>query len=242
MASGPLKTSNAIWMLVGVLAIGGVAFVLMWSAASADVDEGGEEQRIASVQRIASTQPPGARAALARTARSDKSPRVRRTALISLGQIRTDQDREVFQESTRDEDDTIRAVAADTLGTYNDAEAVTALLQLVKDDPSERVRIGALRGLARCEDPRAVVCLVQTAEFARSLEIKRQAMRSLMRKFSANIRKMRNPADVPRWRDLIQRWKWDQRIRDAYAAAGADLVDRPEHILGKDYHPERHKY
>ena len=238
-AAGPLSRSNAIWILAGLFACAGAVALIMRSAVSADVEDGSDDERLASVQRIASSSPPGARAALVRAARNDTSARVRKVALISLGHIRSDEDRGVFEDSTRDKDARVRAVAADSLGSYADSAAVGVLVDLVRNDPSDRVRIGALRGLARCDDPRAVVCLLNTAEAGRTNEIKLQAMRSIFVTLRANIRQLRDPRDQARWRDMIQRLKWHENIRNAYAAVGAELVHHPEHILGKDWHPER---
>ena len=241
-ASGGLKNAKAIWLLVGVLVCAGVATIVMLTTVQADIGGEDADGRVKAVQRIVSNRPPGARTALVKAARSDTAAQVREAAFAGLTHFKQDADRPLFEEGTRDKDPRVRSVAADTLGTYNDAQATSTLINLVKSDPSDRVRMAALRGLARCEDPRAVVCILETAEKDEDSGIRLQAMKALLTKFKANIRVTRDPRNEAAWRDLIQRFKWDQRIRDAYAAAGVQLVDRPQDILGKDWHPERHQY
>ena len=98
-----------------------------------------------------------------------------------------------------------------------------------------------MRGLVRCDAPESVVTLLDRAEHGASSEIKRIAMKGLLRKLGVRMSRDRDPTDGPGWRDLIQRWKQSRRIRAAYEAAGVLLVSRPQDLLGKDWHPERRR-
>lgn len=237
----PKKWVPIVLVLAFVACVAGTAIALYVSQ-GADVAGEAPGDRTAAIRRIAARRPPGARKALARAV-SDPSPKVRREAHAALTHFidREDPaDREVVEQGTRDADGSVRAVAADTLGLFRDGLAADVLVRLIQTDPDKRVRLAAVRGLAKCDDPRSIAFLLETAEEASSRDVRHEAMRFLMRQFGGNLRSSRDPRNVPAWKDMIQRWKRDQRVRQAYAAAGIKLVDRPQDILGKDFHPERH--
>ena len=236
------------WRAVGiplvalaVLVCAGAVTIALLAARSAEVTGETPEERVASVCRIARNRPPGARRALARAA-ADGNPAVRRAAMAGLSHVLEAEDRAVFEKGTRDPDGRVRAIAADTLGLFRDGAAADVLVKLIESDPSEEVRAAAVRGLARCDDPRSIVVLLETADKDNSGNIKLVAMKGLLRKFAGRKADRRDPSDEAGWRDLIQRWKWDERVRNAYAAAGVPLIDRPKDIIGKVWHPERHEY
>jgi len=208
-------------------------------AGSPDVSSGDPSQRIEAIREIAVDRPSDAGKTLARAADSDPSPKVRREALAGLSHFLKPEHREVVRKSTKDPDAGVRAIAVDVMGLYADKAATADLIEIVKKEPEENVLQSALRGLVRCDDPKAIVALLDRAEHGATREIKLIAMKGLLRKLGVRMSRDRDPKDGPGWRDLIQRWKQSRRIRKAYTAAGAKLVNRPQDILGKDWHPER---
>lgn len=236
-AGGPKSLKAAVVLLVVVLCAGAAA-VALYTAASAEVTGDTPEERAESVRHIAANRPPGAHRAISRAA-ADRSPKVRMAAMASLTHFIEDEDRPVVEKGTKDKDAGVRAVSAETLGQFGDSAAADVLIELIRGDGSERVRMAALRGLVKCDDPRSVVVLLETAEEDKSVSIKRQAMKCMLWKFDGNVRRTRDPRDERMWRDLIQRWKWDGRVRAAYAAAGVPLIHRPQDVVGRDWHPER---
>jgi HEAT repeat protein len=221
-----------------ILAGAGVLAVVLWSTGRPDVTSGSEQDRAAAVARIAGQRPLGARDSLS-TAAQDESPMVRKAAIVGLTQMMDAQDRPVIERAVQDKDAGVRAVAAESLGQFNDAPSTGELIRLLETDPDESVRIAALRGLVDCDDPRAIVAMVETAGKDASYEIKLQAGRSALRKAGGRLLPDRNPGDDVLWRDQIQRMKNDQRIRRAYAAAGVPLIDHPEDMVKRDLHGER---
>ena len=221
-----------------ILAGAGVLAVVLWSTGRPDVTSGSEQDRAAAVARIAGQRPLGARDSLS-TAAQDESPMVRKAAIVGLTQMMDAQDRPVIERAVQDKDAGVRAVAAESLGQFNDAPSTGELIRLLETDPDESVRIAALRGLVDCEDPRAIVAMVETAGKDASYEIKLQAGRTALRKAGGRLLPDRNPGDDVLWRDQIQRMKNDQRIRRAYAAAGVPLIDHPEDMVKRDLHGER---
>jgi HEAT repeat protein len=219
----------------------GVVTIVLIATTGADVTGETPQERVTAVNRVAARRPRGAARALARAV-EDRSPEVRRAAMAGLAHVLEPEHRPVVEKGTRDSDGKVRALAADTLGVYGDHEAADVLVRLIENDPEPQVRIAAIRGLAKCKDPRSIAILLETADKGPSTSIKLEAMRFLSWKFKANVRVMRDPRNQASWRDLIQRWKWDLRVRDAYAAAGVPLIDRPQDILGKDWHPARRDY
>ena len=229
------KAVAAVVVAVVLIALIAVRYL---PAGSPDVSSGDPSQRIDAIREIAVNRSPGAGEMLSRAA-SDPSPKVRREALAGLSHFLKPEHREVVRKSTKDANAGVRAIAVDVMGLYADNTATADLIEIVKKEPEEKVRQAALRGLVRCDDPKAIVALLDRAEHGASRETKLIAMKGLLRKFGVRISRDRDPKDGPGWRDLIQRWKQSWRVRDAYAAAGAKLVMRPQDILGKDWHPER---
>ena len=210
-------------------------------AGSPDVSSGDVSQRIGAIRAIAADPASDAGETLARAAASDPSPRVRREALAGLSHFLKPEHREVVQKSTKDADAGVREIAVDVLGLYADKSATADLIEIVKKEPEEQVRQAALRGLVRCDDPKAIVALLERAEHGATRETKLIAMKGLLRKLGVKMSRDRDPKDGPGWRDLIQRWKQSRRIRKAYIGADklGELDSKPQDLLGKDWHPER---
>lgn len=234
------KSWKPLGIALGVLAcvaLATVALVMVWGG---EVSGETPEQRLESVRRLAAQRPPGSSGALAKAARSDSSPQVRREAIAALTYSLRPDDRAILEEGTRDQNAGVRAIAADTLGLFGDGVAADVLIPLIQSDPDEQVRIAAIRGLVRCKDPRATVVLLETADKGPGLEVKREAMKGFLRRYEVRLdESRRDPANDATWRDLIQRLKMNKRVRDDYAAAGVPIVDRPQDVLSKDAHPER---
>jgi HEAT repeat protein len=233
---------NRFLVVVGVVFVCAVVVaVVVWKSGRPDVTGGSERDRAAAVIRIASQRPSGARDSLS-TAAQDESPMVRKAAIVGLTHLTEEmnsKDRPVIEKAVKDKDAGVRAVAAESLGQFNDAPATAELIRLLETDRDESVRMAALRGLVNCDDPRAIVAMVETAGKDASYDIKLQAGKSALRKAGGRLLPGRTPDNDVLWRDMIQRLKNDFRIRQAYAKAGVPLVDHPDDIAKRDLHGER---
>jgi len=224
-----------------------VAVVVITHLASGKADVSGENppDRIAAIHEITVKRPSEAGRVLAKAATSDPSPEVREAAMAGLTHFLAPEHRSVVEKGMADSDVRVRAIAADTLGLFRDRKAANMLIDLVNDKKQdERVCRAALRGMVRCNEPKTVVTLLKTAENGSSPEVKLVAMKALLRKFGMRISPERDPSkdhNDGNWRDLIQRWKQSRRVRQAYADANEPLVDRPQDLIGKDWHPERRR-
>lgn len=229
-----------------MLVIGGAALccvgvaVLLWQQGSSDVSKGSDEDRVSAAARVASERPANARQSLAEAA-EDPNPKVRMAAIVGLTQMMEPQDRPIIEKAVEDADAGVRAVAAETLGEFNDPQAAEKL-KTIAQSPREdlTVRKAALRGLVPCDDPRAVVAMLEIAsDESVPNEIRLQAGKSVMRKAGGKLMPDRRPENKVLWNDLIQRLKNDQRIRRAYSAAGEQLVDRPDDLAERSVHGSR---
>ncbi len=226
--------------LASAALVGAVAVAAYSVFGRAEISGEKPPERIAEIHEIAAERPWGTAKVLAEAAENDPSPEVRAEAIAGLSQVLAPEHRAVVEKGTADSDARIRAIAADVLGVFGDKPAAGVLVKLIETDQDEEVVKGALRGLARCDDPRAIVWLLETAEKGSSRDVKLVAMKGLLRKFRCRLSKDRDPSDEANWRDLIQLWKRPKAVRDAYAAVPeVQLVDRPQDIIGKHYHPER---
>jgi hypothetical protein len=198
---------------------------------------GDAQQRAETLNQMAVKMPSGSQAVLSHSAVQDPVPENRRLAMAALSQGRQPEVRYVFEKGLQDSDARTRAIAAGTLGTYNDEAATTTLAEVVSRDSEEEVKIAALQGLARCDDPRAVVTLLETAESGASKNIKVAAMKALLRKYKGKLdEQRRSPDNEASWRDLVQRWKRTIPVMAAYKAAGVAINSRPQDVIGTDLH------
>ena len=243
MVRMPELSRKAVWGGAAAVIMLVVIVVRAFSGGSPDVSSGDPSQRIAAIHEVTVSSASDAGETLARVVAKDTSPKVRREALAGLSHFLKPAHRAVVEKSTKDADAGVRAVAAETLGLYADKAATVALIEMVdkETEKDENVRKAALRGLVKCDDPKAIVALLDRAERGETREIKLVAMKGLLSKLGVRMSRDRDPKDGRRWRDLIQRWKQSWRIREAYAAAGVRLVSRPQDLLGKDWHPERRR-
>ena len=234
--------SRRMVLLVGAAAALVAAVAVIYAVLSpVEVSGDTPAERIASIHEITVRRPRGAGNALARAAADDPSPAVRAEALAALSQFLEPEHRSVVEKGTTDSDVRVRIIAVEVLGVFDDKAAAEALAEVVARGPDEDERVihAALRGLVSCHDPIAVVTLFEIASEGNSREVKLVAMKSLLRKYNGTPPKGADPKNQAVWRDLAQRWRRSFPIKDAYAAAGVELIDRPQDIIGHDYHPER---
>lgn len=232
------RNRKIVWgTLAAAAVVAAAAWAIRLSFGQADVSGEDPAERIAAIHEMTAKRPSGAGKALARAAADDPSPLVRGDAMGGLSHFLAPEHRAVVEKGTKDSDGRVRAIAADTLGLFGDKAAADVLVKVIETDQDEQVVQAALRGIVRCDDPRAIVMLLETAANGSSSAVKMVAMKGLLRKFGAKIPENRDPDKNASWLDLIQRWKRSIRVRDAYAAAGARLVDRPQDVIGKPCHP-----
>jgi len=232
-----LKNRTVQLVTAGLLAV--TAVCLYVGRSSPPTLSGDPSERIAAIYRMAVERPRGAGKVLARAAESDPSAAVRQAAVGALVHFLEPEFRAAVVKCTGDENARVRAVAAGTLGRYGDGEAADVLAEMVARDGEEQVVLAALNGLADCEAPMAIVALLETAEKGHSDKVRMVAMRSLLRKYEGKVPDNVEPDDPKRWPDLLQRWRRFDQIKNAYAAARVELIDRPGDIIGGDRHPER---
>ena len=236
---------KTVWGGAAVVVLIVVIVVRSFFGGSPDVSGGDPSQRIAAIREVAVSGSPDAGDTLARVVANDSSPKVRRAAMPGLSHYMKPSHRKLIGKSTKDADAGVRAIAADALGLYAkkyaDKTATIDLIEIVEKEPDENVRKAALRGLVKSPEPISIVTLLDRAEHGATREIKLVAMKGLLSKLDVRISRERDPKDGRSWRDLIQRWKQGRRVQKAYAAAGVRLVQRPQDLMGKDWHPERRR-
>ncbi len=225
--------------IAGLLAAAAGAGLYLYVAVSPPGLSGDESERIAAIHMMAVERPRGAGKVLADAAENDPSAAVRAVAVGALVHFLEPEFRPAVVKCTDDENARVRAVAAGTLGRYGDAEAADVLAEMVSDDDEEQVVLAALDALADCKAPMAIVALLEAAAKGLSDKVRMVAMRSLLRKYDGKVPDGVEPSKQRRWRDLLQRWRRFDQIKDAYAAADVELIDRPGDIIGPDRHPER---
>ncbi len=228
-----------------VLIVAGAATAALFAAgywmSRARIEGDSPRERIASICRIAADRPPRAGAALARAAVEETDAEVRRAAAVALGQFLCPECRSAVERAASDASARVRQAGAETLSLYRDGRAADVLVKLAGSDGDVGVRLAALRGLGRCDDPRSFVVLLDVAERGDTMEMQRQAMRALAGKVGARLDGRRDPRNPPGWRDLLQRFRRIEVVRKAHAELGVPLVDRPGDLLGPDRHPERRR-
>jgi len=226
-------------LLAGAALLAATAAVLYVAIAPPRLS-GTPSERVAAIHKMAVDRPRGAGPVLADAAENDPSAEVRGAAVGALSYFLEPEFRAAVVKCTADADARVRAVAAGTLGLYYDAEAADVLADMVAGEDEEQVVLAALDALAACDAPMAIVALLEAGAKGRGDEVRMVAMRSLLRKYEGKVPDKVSPSDERKWRDLLQRWRRFDKIKDAYAAAGVELIDRPGDIIGRDHHPDRH--
>jgi len=221
-----------------------VIVVRSFFGGSPDVMNGSESERIAAIEQVTMEGGSGVGDTLVEIVKSPAPTKVRQRAFAGMSHFLKPAHRGTVMECTKDPDPVIRKIAYDSLGVYGDKKAATELIAVIekkKDKEPPVNQIAAMRALARCDDPRSVVTLLDRAERGASNEIKLEAMTELLTKLGVRIALERHPKDDKGWRDLIQRWKESRRVQRAFEQAKATFVSRPQDKLGKDWHPERRR-
>ena len=216
-------SGRSAWILVlavGIALAGGVVWVLGLDRAK--VAGGTPDERIASICRLADERPWGAAGAIAAAA-GDPHPAVRQAVMVALSKFVDDAAyRPAVEAGVADEDATVRAAAAATLGLYADGPAVDRLGALLKGDPSERGRLAATRGLARTRRPRAIVLLVKAMETNESPNVRYRAMEVLMAHLGLSFDVSPDPRDPVVWSRAVRAVRLFPAVRAAYRAAGGE--------------------
>jgi hypothetical protein len=230
------RRSVVIGCALGALALVVLTVVLAW-ASGARITGGTPEERVACIGRMVADRPSGASKVLAEAAVSEPAAVVRAAAVIGLAQLGEKQYRPVIEKACADPEAKVREAAAGALSQYGDAPAVELLGRLADKDADDHVRAAAMGAVGRCGDPHAIVVLLQMAESADKPTTQLWAMQALMGKFGGKLPPERAPANVRLWRDQIQYLKRMPAIQQAYASAGAELIQRPEDVwTRKDPH------
>jgi len=192
-------------------------------------------ERIACICRLADDQPFGAADAIAAAAAHDPDAAVRRAAVLCLGKFHHMSDWQLVEACTHDSAPSVREAAAMTLARYADTGAVDRLAQMVSDDGSEAVRLGALAALDLQASPAALVALLEIMEGSPETSSQVRACELLEKKFGIPVKP--DPGDSTRWNHLVEMLKCFDEVQDAYRQVGKPLERHPEHlILDYRYH------
>ncbi|MCP4375168.1 MAG: HEAT repeat domain-containing protein, partial [bacterium] len=190
-----------------------VIAIQFFSSGLPDVSSGTTEERISAIHTVAASGSKETARILAGVVSSDAPPAVRREALAGMVHHPEPNHRPAIKKSVKDASPAVREIAVSALSMYKDKDATADLIEVVREEPEERVRHAALRGLVRCEDPTSIVTLLDRAENGDTNETKRIAMKGLLRKLGVRMSVDRDPKDGRGWRDLIQRWKESRRVQ-----------------------------
>ena len=236
-----MKTKQAFWVFVLALVVAVAAGAVSWYASRAKITGSTLEERVASVCRLAADRPHGWTGALAEAAMdANEPPELRRAALAGLTGVKDGKVRQAFEQGLSNEDAQLRAIAAGGVGAFGDKPAADALVALMDGDKDAGVRHAAMAGLARCDDPRGIVSLLQRAEDrGKPAPDRLAAMTALAGRLLATLGADHRPENTAKWANLVQRLKRMHIVQKAFADAGVALVQRPQDIIGPDAHPER---
>ena len=228
MALSTIPARKKLFLLggLGVIGVVTVIIVLLCGVGEPDLPGDTEQERVQALARTSS------KSTLA-SAAENKSPRIRMAAMVRLTQVMDAEDRPIIEKAITDESPDVRALAAESLGQFNDAEATRKLAAIAASTKEDaKVRQAALRGLVPCEAPQAVVTLIEVAaDESAPNKVRFQAGKSALAKAGGKLNPDRRPENKALWRDLIQRLKNDQRVRRAYGDAGVKLVDHSNDIV-----------
>ena len=218
----------AAGVVVAAVAVGAILF---GAFGRARIRGATPEDRITSISRLADAKPFGAGDAIAEAAVKDPDIQVRQAALIGLGRFAESKYRATVEQCTEDASASVRRAAAIALGQYGDEEAAKRLGQVVRGDPAEEARLGAVMGLGLCAAPETLAWLMEAAEKDGSPEVQLRAIKELYAKFGAQY--YRELDSVPDWRQeaaaSVEYLKSFPGVKEAFQKAGVPLVRRPEY-------------
>ena len=210
----------------------GVVALLAGFGSRAQVSGGTPKERIAAIYDLARRRPRGTFDALAAAATGDSDAEVRRVATGALMQVAPVEARDTFVQCATDRAPKVRLMAVKALGACGDGPAAEALMQRFRSDDSAEVRRAALDALSRCDQPAAIVLLLQTAENDRADRQDRiRALAALARRLSCRVTKVHRPENTAMWRNLIERFKHSEAVASAYAEMDVPLIHHPGDLL-----------
>ncbi len=224
---------GARWMLLFALAaVVAVAVVLATSLKSRQARLTGDtpKEKIDCISRMADEGKWGAAEVLAKAARNDPSPEVRRAALVALGRVSDGEHRAVLEAALADADAGVRSAAAVGLGPFADEAAARRLGELALGDGDAQVRLAAVAGLDACSSDRALVYLVETMVKGEPAEVQLHARAAAQRRLKMPHREIR-PEHVRLWRDDVALVKSQPIVKQAYEKAGIPLELRAGDII-----------
>jgi len=215
-----------------VVVAAGVALILIGMLGRARIGGATPDERITSICRLADAKPLGAGDALAEAAINESDVRVRQAALVGLGRFVEPKHRATVERCTQDASAPVRRAAAITLGLYDDAAAAARLGEVVRGDPAEEVRLGAVMGLGLCAVPETLAWLMEAAEKDDTPAVQYQAVKELYAKFGMSYIG-EEPHRVKDWPGqvafLVEYLKSYPGVQEAFRKVGLRPVRRPEY-------------
>ena len=229
MSSKGKRRLIAVGAVVGTA---GVALILIGVFGRARIQGARTGDRIQSIFRLADARSFGAGDALAEAAVKESDVRVRQAALIGLGRFVEPKYRATVEQGTQDASAPVRRAAAITLGLYGDATAAARLGEVVRGDPAEEERLGAVMGLGLCAAPETLAWLTEAVEKDDAPDVQYRAIRELYAKLGMSYIG-EEPHRVKDWPGqaafLVEYLKSYPGVQEAFRKAGVALVRRPEY-------------
>ena len=212
----PKISSRACCIAAAGIAVASLGVVLgIVFFGSAEVTGRTSQERIASLCRLVDERPRGAADAIAAVATEDSDPSVRRAAIVALGKFLDPAHRGIIEVGTADGDAGIRSAAAATLGLYPDENTVPVLEGLLRSDPDERVRLGAVLGLRRAGGDESIALLAEAMEANEFRAVRRQAMQTLVCRFGLRLETQGGSVGDAQWARAVRTVRAIPAIRAA---------------------------
>jgi len=228
-----MSSKGKRWLIAvgAVVVAAGVASILIGAFGRARIRGATPDERIKSICQLADAKPFGAGDVLAEAAAEDSDVRVRQAALIGLGRFVEPKHRAAVEQCMQDASAPVRRAAAITLGLYGDEAAAARLGKVVRRDPAEEARLGAVTGLGLCGAPESLAWLMEAAEKDNAPAVQHQAIKELYAKFGAEYyRELDSVSDWPQEAAAsVEYLKSFPGVKEAFQKAGVPLVRRPEY-------------
>jgi hypothetical protein len=237
-SSGRRKKRVVVCAVAGAAVLAVAAVLGGWAAyGPAEIEGQTAEERMASIRQLADERAPGAADAIAKAAGEEPDPSVRATAVATLGRLHRPRDRALIEECTKAPSPAVRAAAAATLGYYGGEAVADRLGEIVRNDPSEQVRLNAVTGLGRSEHSKSIVHLLEVIETTDDPNVQHRSMREIHKKLGMRYIGAK-PIGVKDWKRqsaaVAEYLKDYPKVQEAFRKAGRQLVRRPEH-----YYPSK---
>jgi len=117
---------------------------------------------------------------------SASDPDLRESALDRIGTTRPDNAINLIVPFLADPNAEVRGTAACNLGLIHDSRAIPYLIEVVKSDPSERVRTEAIASLAEYQSPEILDCLIAKVHRDKRSRRPRQEVAKQLRDYDAD--------------------------------------------------------